>query len=470
MPPPGAFPARCKERMSACMKKRSTRGSGLSRQEVMGYGLGDLACSMVFNFMSSYLLYYYTDVAGLTLGAAGMVMSGARLIDAASNPIAGALSDKTHTRWGKLRPWLLFSAVPLGISVVLMLLTAQTPAGMRSAYAMVTYGLFCLLYTVCNVPYSAMMPNLSEDPLQRARLNRARMACASTGSFLSMGLSLPLIGFFGQGNEQSGFLGLGFLFAGIIIVLVIVCFFSTKERVQSPPAALSLKSLGQTIGKSRPWVLCCVIQLFHYLATSTRNSAALYYAKYELGDQDFASLLLAAGSFMNFCAAFAVPLLVKRFSKRSVSLFGYGLFVLGSLCTGWAGGDTIQIFLLNCVANMGASLSVSVSFLILAETIDHSEYATGQRQQGLLTSVSMFMVKLGIVFSSAISALILDAWGYVPDQAQSAGALLGIRLNFIFLPALCGAICLALFLFYRLDKEYPAIHEALAKKREEREE
>lgn len=311
-----------------------------------------------------------------------------------------------------------------------------------------------------------MMPNLSEEPSQRARLNRSRMALASTGSFLSMGLALPLIERLGRGSEQRGFFGLGVVFAVIIVVLVLACFLSTKERVQSPPVAFSLKTLGQTIWKSQPWVLCCAVQFFHYIATSIRNSTTLFYAKYQMGDQKYASLFLAASSFMNFCAAFAVPVLVKRYTKRGISIFGYGMFIADSLLINWSGANPVLVFLLNAMAGLGASLAVSVSFLMLGEAIDHSEFATGLRQQGLLTSASIFMVKMGVMLSSTISAFVLDWGGYVPDQAQTAGGMWSIRMNFIFLPAVGGAACLALLLFYRLDKEYLAIREALNKKRQ----
>ncbi len=439
-------------------------GDALPLREKVGYGLGDMACSMVFNFMSSYLLYYYTDVAGIAVGAAGAVMSAARLVDAFANPVVGMLSDKTRSRWGKLRPWLLFSAVPLALSVVLMFLTAQVPSSARGAYAMVTYAAFCLLYTVCNVPYSAMMPNLTEDPGQRRQLNMSRMALASTGGFLSMGLAMPLAGLFGQGDEHRGFLGLSLLFAAIIITLVLFCFFNTKERIQSPPVPFSLRTLGSTVRKSTPWVLCCAVQFFHYFATATRNSTTLYYAKYHLGDQDFASLLLAVSAIANFVCAFIGPALAGRVTKKAISLWGYGLFAGGSALMYLAGDSLPAIFLLNCVINLGAGLAAGVYFLILGEAIDHSEYAVGVRQEGLLTSMSMFMVKLGIVFSSLLSAFVLEHGGYVPDQPQTEEALFAIKANFIFLPCAAALVCVVLFLFYHLDKEYPAIHAELGKK------
>lgn len=139
------------------------------------------------------------------MGAAGVVMSAARLIDAVSNPVVGVLTDKTRTRWGKLRPYLLFSAVPLALSVVLMFTAAWMPQSSRTGYAVATYSLFCILYTMCNVPYSAMLPNISENTSQRERLNRSRFVLASIDSLVSMGLSLPLVGLLGRGEERRGF-------------------------------------------------------------------------------------------------------------------------------------------------------------------------------------------------------------------------------------------------------------------------
>ncbi len=443
--------------------KKLLKEDVLSSREVLSYGMGDMACSMVFNFMSSYLLYYYTDVSGIVVSMAGTIISYARLLDAFVNPVVGMYSDKTYSRWGKLRPYLLFSALPLSLAVILMFLTSWVSMGNRSIYAFFTYTLFCLLYTLCNVPYSAMMPNISGNQRQRGRLNMSRLVCASIGSFFSMGLTVPLVSLFGQGNEQRGFLGLSLCFAFIIIVLVLVCFANTKERIQPLPVVFSLETLGHTIKKSRPWVLLCAVQFFHYVALTTRSSTTLYYTKYCLDNEGFASLLLAVNAFTGFATAFAVPLLMVKFSKQTISIWGYSLFALGSLLNYWASSNFTVIFLLNVLVNLGISLSAGIFPLALAEAIDHSEYVTGIRQQGLLTSVSMFMVKLGGVFSSVISGAVLSLGGYTADQPQTFGALLSIKINFIFLPCAVGIVCIALFLFYHLDHEYPAICEELHK-------
>ena len=445
-------------------ENKAAAGEKLSFRETACYGLGDLACCMVFQFMASYLLYFYTDVAGVGVAAAGAVMSAARLIDAFANPVVGVLSDKTRTRWGKLRPYLLFSAVPLALSVVLMFLVSWVREPGKGAYALVTYTLFCLLYTVCNVPYTAMMPNLSEDPAQRSRLNLAKFLCISAGTLLSQGLSLPLIGLFGGGDEQRGFFGISLFFAVIVASLVLVCFANTRERIQPPPVAFSLGSLARTVKKSRPWIICCSAQLFYYLATVTRNSTAMYYCKYYLGDPGFASLLLAVGAFTTLAVSLLVPVCTARMKKRTFTMAGYSLFILGSLLVYFAGKNFAAIFLFNLLANLGASMSNGVAFLILGEAIDHSEYTTGTRQQGLLTSMSMFMVKIGVVLSSVVSAFVLGLGGYEADKVQTPSALLAIQVNYIFLPCIAALACVVLYFFYRLDDEYPAINAALREK------
>lgn len=433
--------------------------------EVLSYGLGDMACSMVFNFMSSYLLYYYTDVSEISAGTAGILMSCARLLDAFANPAVGVCADKTHSRWGKLRPYLLFSALPLALSVVFMFLTSWIAPGARSIYALFTYTLFCLLYTVCNVPYSAMMPNISENQRQRSRLNMSRFVCASMGSLLSIGLSIPLVNLFGQGDEQRGFAGLSLLFAVIILTLLLICFANTRERIQPSSVALSLKILKETVRKSRPWLLLCAAQLFHYIALTTRSSATLYYAKYCLDDENFASLLLAVSAFTTLASALMLPLLAAKISKRSISIWGYSLFAAGSLLIYWSGKNHIVLFLFNILANAGISLSACVASLELADAIDHSEYVTGIRQQGFLTSMSMFMVKLGSVFSSVISGIVLSLGGYATGRQQTAEALFAVKINFIFLPCIFSLLCIIIFLFYHLDREYPAVYDAVHKKK-----
>lgn len=379
--------ASAKKKNSSSGEKPSAR---VSWREKLSYGIGDLACSMVFNFMSSYLFYFYTDVSGLAVGVVGTIISTARLVDAFINPVVGVLSDHTKTRWGKLRPYLLFSALPLAAATLLVFFIPDASANTKIIYALITYLLFCILYTVCNVPYTALMSSITEDKKDRAHLNMTKFIGASLGSLISMGLAMQLVALLGNGNEKQGFFSLGIVFAVIVAVLILISFFGTRERIITAPSKFSLKSLWVTAKKSRPWVILCIGQMCIYMATTAKNSTTLYYAKYYLNNSGFASLLLAMGSFTTILCATFLPALVGRVRKKVITQTGLLLFIFSCVLIYFSGDNLVLIFLSNLLGSFGTSLTGGVSFLILGETIDHSEYATGNRQQGLFTSILMF--------------------------------------------------------------------------------
>lgn len=439
----------------------------VSWREKISYGIGDLACSMIFNFMSSYLFYFYTDVSGLAVGIVGTIISTARLVDAFINPVVGVLSDRTKTRWGKLRPYLLFSALPLAIATLFVFFIPDASSNTKIVYALLTYLLFCILYTVCNVPYTALMSSITEEKKDRSHLNMTKFIAASLGSLISMGLAMQLVTFLGKGDEKKGFFLLGVVFAVIIALLILISFFGTKERIITAPQKFTLKSLLFTAKKSRPWVILCIGQMCIYMATTAKNSTTLYYAKYYLNNSGFASLLLAMGSFTTILCAVFLPSLVAKLQKKVITQAGLLLFILSCIMIYFSGDNLILIFLSNLLGSFGASLTGGVSFLILGETIDHSEYTTGNRQQGLFTSILMFTTKIGIVLSSAITAAVMSAGGYRADTVQSAASLNAIRIDYILIPIFAAVLSFIAYCFYNLDRSYAHINEELQKKRQQ---
>lgn len=437
----------------------------VSWREKLSYGIGDLACSMIFNFMASYLFYFYTDVAGIAVGITGTIISTARLVDAFINPVVGIISDRTRTRWGKLRPYVLFATVPLAASTVLVFLVPQIPENYKFIYALVTYMAFCILYTICNVPYTALMSSITEDKQDRSHLNMTKFISASTGSLISMGLAMQLVAWLGKGNEQKGFLYLSVSFAVVVVVLLLTSFFGTQERIITVPQKFSFKEFLTTAKKSRPWLVLCLGQMCMYFASNSKNSTTLYYAKYVLGASDFASILLALGALTTIPLAFIMPKLVAKMKKRVVTQIGQLLFVISCILTFFAGDSLVLIFLCTLIGAFGNSLVSGVSFLILGETIDHSEYVTGNRQQGLFTSMFMFMTKMGIVISGSVTAFVLSMGGYEADVLQTAESLSAIRFNFVFIPAITAALAFFVFCFYNLDKYYDKINAELQQKR-----
>lgn len=435
--------------------------SGVSWKEKLSYGIGDLACASLFNVMSSYLLYFYTDVAGVAVGAAGSIISVARLADAAANPFVGLAIDKTKTRWGSLRPYVLFSMVPLALSFALVFLTPSVSPGRRPVYAFISYLIFSILYTVCNIPYTALMSCVTEDERDRSHLNMTKQISSSVGVLVSVGLAMPLITRLGGGNEKSGFLRFGILLALLTILLLSMTFWGTRERVVTQPQKLSLSSFFGIARKSKPWMILCVTQVCLYFATSTKNASTLYYAKYYLSNSNFAGVLLSVGTFTTILCAFTFPKLITFFKKKSLMLVGYALFILSCFGILLSGGSLPLVFLFNLMGSLGKSAIIGVTFLMLGECIDHSEYVTGIRQQGMLTSIYMLAIKIGVVLSSLSMAFIMKLGGYQADVAQSAQSLLAIRMNYVFIPAMAALISFMLLQCYHLDDSYAEVNTAL---------
>ena len=420
-------------------------------KEKLSYGVGDTACCLIFNLVSSYISYYLTDIAAISVIAAGQIISIARLIDAFVNPVMGLAIDRTNTRWGKARPFMLFTAVPLGVSCMLLFRTAELSGKTgRMVYAFVVYLLFCLLYTAYNVPYSALLPNITDVEEERLKMNSYRFSMVTVGSLVAMGLPLTLVELFGQGDEAKGFSRVGLLFGLIAIVLMLVCFQNTRERIR-PKGTASLRDAMLIICKNNPWLMLGLTQLVSFVATTTRNSATVYYAQYYLNHRDWASILLTVGALGSLSAVILGNPLIRRFGKKGCTLIGAAAFIGGCLVIGVSGKNFPLIFIGNLFASVGGSIIPCVSYLMLTDTIDYGEQITGKRQQGILTATMMFMNKMGIMLSGVLSAWVLDFFGYVSNQAQTPRALTGIRTAYIYLPMAVMLLCFVFLYFYRLD-------------------
>lgn len=423
----------------------------ISLKEKLSYGVGDTACCLIFNLVSSYISYYLTDIAAISVIAAGQIISIARLIDAFLNPVMGIAIDKVNTRWGKARPFMLFSAVPLGVSCMLLFCTAQISGSReKMVYAFVVYFLFCLLYTAYNVPYSALLPNITSVEEERLQMNNYRFSMVTVGSLVAMGLPLTLVNLLGQGNESKGFSLVGFLFGAIAIVLMLLCFKNTRERIR-PKGEISLRDSLYMICRNTPWIMLGITQLISFVATTTRNAATVYYAQYYLNHRDWASILLTVGALGSFAAVLLGTPLIRRFGKKGCTLIGVFAFVGGCLLTAVSGKNFPLIFVGNIFASVGGSIIPCVSYLMLTDTVDYGERLTGKRQQGILTATMMFMNKMGIMLSGVLSAWVLSGFGYVSNQEQTAQGILGIRMIYIYLPMVIMLLCCIFMYFYRLE-------------------
>lgn len=437
----------------------------ISFKEKFSYGLGDFSCNMLFTLLGSYLMFFYTDVAGIGLASVGIIMLVARVVDAITDPIMGGIIDKTNTKWGKSRPYILFAAIPFGIVSVLTFCSPDLSQNGKFIYALVTYVMFCVMYTALNIPYSTMLCSITDNENDRLSFNMFKTILSSAGSFVATGSTLALVAFFGRGDQGSGFTYTVALYALIAVVLLLICFKNTKERVYPIEEKISFKDSIKAAVKNKPWIILCIIQFLSFTGLFIKNQSTMYYAKYYIGNEGLGPILMSVSGLVSIPVALVVPRLAKKFGKRNCIIIGQILQIIGFFSVYLAKTNEPIIIASTVVSAVGFAICISVGFVMGAETIDYSEWKTGLRPQGILTALIGFMVKLGMAVAGVLSAQILNMGGYVAGAVQSSNAMSAIVASYIWVPIGIAVMIIIVSLFYTLDKEYDTVMSDLQKRR-----
>jgi len=437
----------------------------ISVREKISYGMGDVSCNMVFTLVASYLFFFYTDVAEIKLAAVGMIMVIARLIDAVINPMMGSLVDKTCTKWGKARPYILWMALPMGIILVLTFFSPASSQQSKIFYALGTYILFCIIYTALNIPYTTLMSNLTDNQEERLSFNMYKNIGANIGGLAATGFTLTLVSSLGHGNKQKGFLLTFIFFAAMCVILLIICFKNTHERITGLQENLSLRGSYKVAFKNKPWIILCIIQFLSLIGLVMKNQSTLYYAKYYLENEHMAAILLSISSVLAIPMALIIPKIVKKIGKRNCVISGNLILVVGMIGVYFVHKNNSLVIVFNIVSGVGWVLATGICFVMLAETIDYSEWKTGCRPQGLLTSFLSFMSKMGVAAAGILSAKIFEWGGYVPNVSQTQTALKAITINYIGIPIIIGILTILVATCYTLDKDYASMMQDLRERR-----
>ena len=427
----------------------------LSFREKVGYSLGDMAANFIFQTMLALQLSFYTDTFGLTAAQAGTLFLLVGLGAAALNPVMGFIADRTDTRWGKFRPWLLWTAVPFGIIGVLTFTTPNFSMGGKIIYAYATYTLLRLIYTVNNVPYAAMTGVLTDDPDERTSISSYRQIFANSAGFIVQSLAIPMRDYFGRGNNARGYqLTMG-LFSVLCVVFFIVAFATTKERVQPNPEQKS--SVGRDLKdlfKNGPLIALFLVTLFYFMAISIRGSVMLPYFKYCAGNERLFSWFNGFGlTALLIGVAFSNTLAV-RVGKRTlfiVSMVLSGVFSVALLFI--PAIATIPIFASEILRQFAYGWSCPLLWAMIGDVADYGEWKTGRRATAAVTSAVVFALWAGLAFGGAIAGWLFSSYGYVANTAQTAHSLLGIRLTASVYAGLAFFGAAACLFFYRITKE-----------------
>jgi|CZKI01.1.fsa_nt_gi GPH family glycoside/pentoside/hexuronide:cation symporter len=440
----------------------------LSFQEKLAYGLGDTASNFYFQFFNLFLVFYYTDIFGLAPAAVGTMMLALRVFDAVIDPAVGVLADRTNTRWGKFRPYILWGAIPYGVAGYAMFLNPGLTQHGKLVYAYVTYGIMWVAYAAINIPYSALMGVMSPSSEQRTSLSTYRFVCAFAGAFLIARLVVPLKNLLGRGNEAEGIRYTMLIFSVLSVALFFLTFAKTRERVA--PLADQRGSFGEDLLnmlRNRPWVALFFSGLFTLVNAAVRNGSIIYYFKYVVRDEARFTLYATSGFVAFIAGAASTKLFLKLGDRRTLMI---ALSILNALMIASFylvdPRSYAALITLNVVANFIVGPTPAMLWSMYADTADYGEWRFGRRTTGLVFSALVFSQKVGLAMGTGALGWLLAYYGFVANVDQTAASSLGIRLMFSVIPAALALIGTFAILFYPItDLKMKEIEADLARRK-----
>lgn len=429
----------------------------LSFIEKLGFGAGDLSINVVVYSLFVLLLFFQTDVFGITAAQAGMIGLVVRWFDAILDITMGVVTDKYTTRWGRYRPYLLWFAIPYGFSIFLLYTTPNfDPGPGKLIWAYATYAFTMVMFTAVVIPYISLPGVLTSNPKDRLSANGYRLFMAKVGAFALMSVPL-LVQRWGNGNAERGYQLVMGLMSVLATVLLLFCFFTTKERVQYVVDKTPLWEQFKLLLRNDQWLILaavCVIGTVGYVA---RTSAAPYYAKYYLGgDGNIQSFFLYAGAISPICAMVASTWLTKFICKIQLFRWSQLLTVVLSVAMFFfvKPGDTVLAIVFFYVVFFVVDLHAPIFWSIISESIDYGAAKTGKRVSGLAYGGISFFQKVGGGIATAIVGFLLTYCQYVPNQAQSDNTLHMIALTTCVIPALFSLIMGGIMFKYKITDKY----------------
>lgn len=441
--------------------------------EKLAYSGGDLASNLVMVLTGVFVTFFYTDTLGLNVGIVGMIMLVSKIFDGFTDVFMGYLMDKTRSRHGKARPWLLWLAVPFGVCTAALMTVPHLGDTGKYIYIFITYNLSStFLYTAINIPYGALNSLMTRDQEQRASINSIRMIMAEVGAMVINGLTLPFVNAVGGSESQKAWIIVASVYGAVASLLFLICFAKTRERVHvatEEDRSISLIKTLKVLFKNNYWVLLCVIWVVTVLSLAMSGYVGIYYAKYILHNEELYGLLTVVEELVVIAAmVFTMPL-IKKFGKRNLALAGAIIEVISQLLM--LLNPTSYQWLLVCggLRGIGSAPLMSTIFAMLADTIEYGQWKTGVRIEGTLYSANTFGAKIGGGIGTAIAAGILSAASYDGLAAeQTESALRAIFGLYFWVPIIMGIFIIFLYTRYHLDKEYPKIMSELEEREQQK--
>jgi len=405
----------------------------ISLWEKISFGSGDIASCVTFNVTSSYLSYYYTDIAGISIVVVGIILGISRVLEAIVNFLTGIAIDKINTKTGRTRPIIYITTFPLMLMFFLLFFIPDISMSGKITFAFITCIGFCVLYAVNNTAYCTMISLLTSDGTDRRELGNYKTLGGGIGSLIASFCTLPLITLFGlKGRYQ--FAPPIIIYAVVSFIILMNCAFTCKERVGVEQKNTGFKESIKCAVKSKSWIVLCIISFLSFMANTLRGQSCIYYAKYCLGLESWATILLTVMTLAQIgTAPFTSKILTKIGNQKNL-ICGFSIYIAASLAMAISGNNLIILIITTFISGIGSTLAGATAFTICSDTIDEVEELTGIRPQGIMTSIMMCAMKLGIAGAGIVSSFVLNKGGYIADQIQNSSAINAIHWNMFWIP------------------------------------
>ena len=438
----------------------------------IAYGMGDVGCNFSWMFVGNFLMIFYTDVFEISMSAVAALMLFSRFWDAINDPVIGALSDKTHSRWGRYRPWLLIAA-PLTAIVLMLSFWAHPdwPSGIKIVYMTITYCILVLGYTCVNIPYGTLCGAMTQNIEERAKINTFRSVSAMIAIGIINIVTVPLISTLGKGSDKRGYFLVAVVYGCIFAVCHIFCFAKTKEAVEIPEKKkTSLKSQLSAVAQNKPYLIAVAGQFLFGVTLYGRNADALYYFTYVEGNKALFStysLCIIIPSIIG--AACFQPLFRFTNNKgRAASIFAFLTGVSMFIMHFFSAKDTpVAFYLFSCLSQFFFSGFNTAIYAIIPDCVEYGEWKTGLRNDGFQYAFISLGNKLGMAIGTSVLAAVLGASGYMANAQQNDTVLAIMEHCFTTIPGILWIITAGVLFFYRLNKKaYNKIVEEIKERKQ----
>lgn len=429
--------------------------------ERLSYGLSDAADNLVFQMMTMYLLFFYTDVFGLTPNEAAVLFVVARAADVFESLIIGVMIDNTHSKWGKSRPFFLWFSFPYVIFAVLTFVTPNfLPHTGKLIWAYVTYLGLGFFYTAVNLPITSILPTMTENEKETTLLGVIRQFFGSSVQIIVATFTIPLVALFGKGDQQKGFLLTIVLFGVISLALILNTFFHVRERFSNEEINHQpLSAVWKMLKQNKPWMVISIVIFLYWMTTAIKNQTIIYYFKYVIHNESLVSL---ANSFTltALIGVVSIYFVSAHLGKKNTMLTGIGTAFIGQLIITYAAySENMPVLFFGIFVNsIGNGFIIGLVSIMIADTIRYGT-AMGIQAEGVLASTDDFGVNLGLGLGGLVTAESLQLTGYVSNKTQSASTISAINLNFALIPLGLYVVMFLILLAYNESKIQAKINE-----------